>query len=231
MQNPSQNYRSMHAIKAVIIRDTRIALRSGGAWLMGLMFFAVFLSLAAIALGGNFDTLRPLGPALVWLSLVFSLLFSFEHLFKEDALDGNLEKIKLSHLSLLGYVLAKVCAHWLLSVLPLLLALPLAGLLFDLPSTTVIGLFFSMLIASPALVCYGAFSGACLVSFKGGGFLLVLLTIPLVIPVLIFAIGGALAYSSHGLFTLEFRALTGISIIASAIAIPAAAAALNVIME
>jgi len=221
----------MSKISGLLLRDIRIALRSGGAWLMGLVFFAVFLSLSAIALGGEFKTLRPLAPALIWLAMIFSLLFSFEHLFADDAQDGSLEHIKLSGMSMISYVLAKVCAHWILSVLPLILALPLAALLFDLPMPLLGGLFVSMVVASPALVCYGAFSGACLVGFKGGGFLLVLLTIPLLIPVVIFAVSGTAQFPDVGLLALEFRALAGISLIASAICIPAAAAALNVIME
>lgn len=198
---------------------------------MGLVFFAVFLSMSAIALGGEFTTLRPLAPALIWLAMVFSLLFSFEHLFSGDASDGSLEHLKLSGMSMNAYVLAKVCAHWLLSILPLIVALPLAALLFDLPMPILLGLFVSMVVASPALVCYGAFSGACLVGFKGGGFLLVLLTIPLVIPVLIFAVSGVTSFADAGLLALEFQALAGISLIAAAIGIPAAAAALNVSME
>jgi len=221
----------MTRFRGLVLRDIRIAFRAGGAWLMGLVFFAVFLSLSAIALGGEFKTLRPLAPALIWLAVVFSLLFSFEHLFEGDAADGSLEHIKLSGMSMNGYVLAKVCAHWLLSILPLILALPMAALLFDLQTPILVGLFISMVIASPALVCYGAFSGACLVGFKGGGFLLVLLTIPLVIPVLIFAVSGATSYGGAGLFALEFQALTGISLIAAAIGIPATAAALNAVLE
>jgi len=221
----------MRKMRGIITRDIRIALRSGGAWLMGLVFFAVFLSLAAIALGGEFKTLRPLAPALIWLAVVFSLLFSFEHLFADDADDGTLEHIKLSGMSMHTYVLAKIIAHWLLSILPLILALPLAGVLFDLPVSLLGGLFISILLASPALVCYGAFFGACLVGFKGGGFLLVLLTIPLVVPVLIFALGGVISYGDAGLFSTEFQALLGISLIASAIGIPATAAALNTITE
>ncbi len=221
----------MHRYSGLIIRDIRIALRSGGAWLMGLVFFAVFLSMSAIALGGEFKTLRPLAPALIWMAMVFSLLFSFEHLFSDDAADGSLEHIKLSGMSMNTYVLSKVCAHWLLSVLPLMIALPLTALLFDLSPSILLGLFASILIASPALVCYGAFSGACLVGFKGGGFLLVLLTIPLIIPILIFAVSSVTSFQELGLFALEFRALAGISLIATAIGIPTAAAALNTIME
>ncbi|PHS40019.1 MAG: heme exporter protein CcmB [Robiginitomaculum sp.] len=223
--------KNIHSIGGVIIRDIRIAVRSGGAWLMGLVFFAVFLSLTAIALGGDFKTLRPLAPALIWLAVVFSLLFSFEHLFADDVRDSSLEHIKLSGMSMSAYVLAKICAHWLLCILPLILALPLAGLMLGLPEALLMGLFVSLVIASPALVCYGAFAGACLVGFRAGGFLLVVLTIPLLVPVLIFALGGVISYPEAGVLAPEFKALAGISLIATAVGIPAAAAALNTVME
>ncbi len=222
---------SMSKMGGIIIRDMRTALRSGGTWLMGLVFFAVFLSLSAIALGGEFKTLRPLAPGLIWLAVVFSLLFSFEHLFSDDIRDGSLEHIKLSGMSMHAYVLAKICAHWLLAILPLLLALPLAGLMLGLSGSLLTGLLVSLVIASPALVCYGAFAGACLVGFRGGGFLLVVLTIPLLVPVLIFALGGVISYPEAGVLAMEFQALAGIGLIAMAVGIPAAAAALHSGME
>ncbi|MEE9271665.1 MAG: heme exporter protein CcmB [Robiginitomaculum sp.] len=221
----------MQAFNGIIKRDFTIALRSGGAWLHGLVFFGVFLTLCAIALGGDFAKLRPLAPALIWLSVILSLLLSFEQLFKTDTEDGTLEHIKLSGTSLFSYTLAKCCVHWVLVILPLLISLPLASLLFDLPLQTTSGLFFSILIASPALICYGAFSSACLVSFKAGGTVLALLTVPIILPLLIFGISGVNAYENAGLMAIEFQALTGISLIAIALGIPATAAALNVLME
>ncbi len=221
----------MNSMAALIKRDLRLALRSGGTWLHGLVFFCVFLALCAVALGGDFSTIRPLAPALIWLSLILSLLLSFEQLFQTDADDGSLAHIKLSGMALSSYVLAKCVVHWVLTILPLLLALPLAALLFDLPIPITAGLFFSILIASPALVCYGAFSGACLVGYKGGGVLLVLLTVPLLMPILIFGVDGVINYAIIGMKAVELQALAGISLIASAIGIPAAAAALNVMME
>ncbi|PHR93332.1 MAG: hypothetical protein COA69_05175 [Robiginitomaculum sp.] len=221
----------MQAFRALIKRDLLIALRSGGTWLYGLVFFCLFLTLCAIGLGGDPNVLRPLAPALVWLSLILSLLLSFERLFQADAEDGNLMHLKLSGMSFKTYILAKCCVHWLLSVLPLLLSLPIAALFFDLSQGISLGLFFSILIASPALICYGAFSSACLVGYKGGGVLLVLLSVPILFPILIFGISGSIHYVDAGLGALEFQALAGISLIALAVGIPASAAALNVTME
>jgi heme exporter protein B len=221
----------MSTVKAIVQRDLLCALRSGGAWLHGLIFFGVFLSIAAISLGGSPQTIKTIAPALIWLSLIFSLLLSFEQLFQTDFDDGSLEQMKLSNVSLYSYVTAKCFAHWILSILPLLVFLPIASIVFGLSIQVFAGLFFGVLIASPALICYGAFSSACLVGYKGGGILLVLLTIPLLVPVLIFGLSGGIRYELNGLASLEFQALAGLSLIAMAVCIPAATAALNSTME
>lgn len=217
--------------RAILKRDMLIAIRSGGTWLYGLVFFTLFLAMCAIGLGGDFKTLRPLAPALIWLALVLSLLLSFDRLFQMDHEDGSLSQLKLSGISFTPYVIAKCCAHWVFSILPLLLCLPIAALLFDLSLTVCAGLFFSVLIASPALICYGAFSSACLIGYKGGGILLVLLTVPILLPLLIFGVSASIRYEEFGLGAAEFQALAGISLIALAIGIPATAAALKTTME
>lgn len=217
--------------RSILKRDMTIAIRSGGTWLYGLVFFALFLAMCAIGLGGEFNTLRPLAPALIWLALVLSLLLSFDRLFQTDHEDGSLSHFMLSGISFQTYVLAKCCAHWVLSVLPLLLCLPIAALFFDLTISTCAGLFFSVAIASPALICYGAFSSACLVGYKGGGTLLILLSVPILLPLLIFGVSAAIHYEEFGLSATEFQALAGISLIALATSIPATAAALKTTME
>lgn len=221
----------MRAIKAIIQRDILIALRSGGAWLHSLVFFAIFLTISAIALDGKLDVIRPLGAALIWLSLILSLLLSFDHIFQTDSDDGSLSHIKMSGMPLTNYVVGKCCVQWLLTIVPLLVLLPIAALLMGLSITSWAGLLFAVLAASPALICYGAFSGACLVGQKGGGVLLVLLTIPLLIPVLIFGLSAGDEYTNVGLAASQFQALSGLSLIAMAIGIPAAASALNTTLE
>ncbi len=216
---------------AIIRRDVTLALRSGGAWLYGVFFFAVFIALSAIALGGSLNVMRPFAPALIWLAVIFSALLSFPAVFQDDFEDGNLAQFKISGVSLINLCLAKALSFAIISIAPLLIAIPVAALVFDMPSTTLIATGLSLLLGAPALTIYGVLSGAILAGRRGGGFLIVLITTPFLIPLIIFGLEAVSGYTQDGFGALEFRVLIGLSLIAIAIGLPAAAAALKANLE
>jgi len=216
---------------AIIKRDLSLALRSGGTWLFGLFFFIVFLSLSAIAMGGALSEIRPLAPALIWLSVIFSAMLSFQAIFQSDFADGNLAQFKISGQSLLSLCAAKTVSFFLISIFPLILAMPFAALLFDMPAQTLIATLCSIGLAAPALSIYGVFASAMLAGRQGGGFLIVLMTTPFLIPLLIFGIEAIDGYAQSSLYTLEYRVLLGLSLIAIAVGLPAASAALKANLE
>ena len=218
-------------IWTVIMRDLRLAFRSGGAWLHGLFFFGAFIALSAIALGGSLNVMRPFAPALIWLAVIFAAMLSFPRVFQEDYQDGNLAQFKISGLSLMQITIAKSVSFWILSLVPLLLAIPFAALVFDIPSTTLKATIMSLIIASPALIIYGVLSSAILAGRRGGGFLIVLMTTPFIIPLIIFGLGAIDVYPTSGIAALEFRVLIGLSLIAIAVGIPSSTAALNANLE
>jgi len=218
-------------IPAIIKRDMTLAWRSGGAWLYGVFFFAVFVALSAIALGGSLAVLREFAAPLIWLAVIFATLLSLPSLFREDYDDGTLAHLKLINGELLPYVIAKAFVFVILSFLPLLLATPIAGLLFGLSVSANMAIMGSLILAMPAIAAYGILTSAILVSSKGGGFLIVLLTAPFLIPLLIFGLGAVDAYISDGIAATEFQILIGLDLIAAAIALPLASAALNTNME
>ncbi len=218
-------------IGAIIRRDVTLALRSGGAWLYGVFFFAVFITLSAIALGGSLTVMRPFAPALIWLAVIFSALLSFPGVFQDDFEDGNLAQFKISGVSLIKLCIAKTLSFAIISIAPLLIAIPVAALVFDMPSTTLIATGLSLLLGAPALTIYGVLSGAILAGRRGGGFLIVLITTPFLIPLIIFGLEAVSGYAQHGFGALEFRVLIGLSLIAIAVGIPAAAAALKANLE
>jgi len=218
-------------IGVIVKRDLTLAFRSGGSWLHGLFFFAAFMALSGIALGGSLSVMRPFGSALIWLAVIFSAMLSFPTIFQEDYQDGNLAQLKLSGLSLITLCTAKAISFALLSMAPLLVVIPFAALIFDMPADVIFATVLSLLLAAPALATYGLLSSAIMAGRRGGGFLIVLITTPFLIPLLIFGLEAIEGYAQSGLAAIEFRVLIGLSLIAIAVGIPAAAAALNANLE
>ncbi len=215
----------------LIRRDITLIARSPAVWLLGLIFFALFLTLCAIALGGDARFMRPLSPALIWLAVLFSLLLAFNMLFQSDLDDGALEQLVLSGVGTISIVLSRAAAFFVCIFVPLLIAVPLAGIAFTIPAIKITGLMFSLIFAAPALVAYGIMTAAIMAGRPEGSFLSVLITAPLIIPALIFGVAAVDSYAAHGLWGLEFQALAGISLIACAIGFPAAAAAISSNLE
>lgn len=218
-------------MRTIVKRDLTLALRSGGAWLHGLFFFSVFIALCAIALGGSLNVMRPFAPALIWLAVIFSAMLSYPAIFQDDYQDGNLAQLKVSGISLVNLCTSKAISFALLSILPNLIAIPFAALIFDMSIKTLSATLLSLLIATPALTIYGVLSSAILAGRRGGGFLIVLITTPFIVPLLIFGLEAIQGFSNDGFAATEFRVLIGLSLISIAVGIPASAAALKANLE
>lgn len=216
---------------AVIKRDLTLAWRSGGTWLFGVFFFLLFIALSAIAMGGSLNLMRPLAPALIWLAVIFSALLSVASIFQADFEDGNLAQFKISGQNMLSLCAAKGISFFFIAILPLIIAAPFAALLFDMPTDILLATLLSLLLSSPALAVYGVFCSAILAGRQGGGFLIVLITAPFIMPLLIFGLEAISGFKTDGVLALEFRVLIGLSLIAIAVGLPAASAALKANLE
>lgn len=215
---------------ALILRDLKLAWRSGGAWLHGVLFCVLFTALCAIALGGDTQWLSQIGGALIWLAVIFSLLLSFDRSFNEDAHDGSLDMLALS-MGLARVTTAKLISQWLLSVLPLIVISPAIGYGFGLAPDQIMAVTLSLLIGSPALILYGSFAGACVLGYRSAGLLVVLLTVPLLIPTLIFGLSAVDSFPAEGLTSPAFKALCGLSLLSIGLGVPAICEALKTYLE
>jgi len=77
---------------SLIQRDLMILFREPKGWLLSLVFFVLFLSLLAIALGADSALLRSVGAPAFWLAVTFSLLLTFDTLFESDIRSGLFEQ-------------------------------------------------------------------------------------------------------------------------------------------
>lgn len=210
-------------IRAILIRDLRLAARGASGTGLSLAFMALFILLSGLALGGSNPAL---GPGLLWLAATLSALLGLDRLYQPDQESGALAQMHLAGTSDLSIATAKCLAFALTSLLPLILVSPFLALLMEMTGVAITGTFLSLLIGAPAIVAYASVTAALLSGHRGGGVLAVILTAPMLIPVLIFGTEAANAFATDGLGALQFRILAGLSFIAVALGLPTSVAAL-----
>ena len=178
------------AMGGVLRRDLRLALRRKAEWLGAVFFFVLVAALFPLAIGPDPDTLRLIGPGVLWVAALLASMLSLNRLFEADHQDGSLEQLALSAAPLPWLVSAKLLAHWLISGLPLVLLSPLLGLQFGLGPEALGILALTLLIGTPVLSLLGAIGAALTLGVRGGGVLQSLLLLPLYVPVLVFGTGA-----------------------------------------
>jgi len=174
----------------VLRRELKIAFRKSAEIINPLWFFIIVITLFPLGLGPEPKLLARIAPGIVWVAALLSSLLSLERLFRDDYLDGSLEQLLLLPTPLTLTVLAKVCAHWVVTGLPLLIISPLVALLLSLDFDTWKAVALTLLLGTPTLSFIGAIGVALIVGLRKGGVLLSLLVLPLYIPVLIFSTGA-----------------------------------------
>jgi len=222
---------SVSVFYAVLQRDLRLAMRRRGEAALPLAFFLVSTALYPLGVGPEPHTLRLIAGGVLWVSALLASLLSLQTLFAADHADGTLEQMLLSHEPLWRVGLAKVCVHWLLSGLPLVLLSPLLGLLYQLDGEALWMLPLGLLLGTPVLSLIGAVGAALTLGLRSAGSLILLLVLPLCIPVLIFGAGAVQAVDSGISASGHLSLLAAILIVTLMGAPVAMAMALRISME
>lgn len=173
-------------MRALLLRDIRLAVRAGGGFGLGLAFFLIVVVLVPFGVGPDSGLLAVIAPGILWLGALLSCLLSLDRIFALDWEDGSLDLLATAPLPMEGLVSLKALAHWLTTGVPLVLASPLFALLLSLPVEGYLPLVISLALGTPALSVIGTFGAALTVGLKRGGLLLSLLVLPLYVPTLIF---------------------------------------------
>ncbi len=175
----------MSAASALLGRELRLALRSGGGAGLGLAFFLIVLLLVPLGLGPEPARLAPVAPGMIWIAALLASLLSLDRLFQSDLEDGTLDVLATSPLPLTALVAIKAAAHWLTTGLPLIALAPLLAVTLHLPVPGYPWLIASLAAGTPALSFLGAIGAAITLGIRRGGLILSVLVLPLYIPTLI----------------------------------------------
>ena len=192
----------MNSFIALIRQDIALAWRQNSAGL-SISFFMIAVALIPFGLGPDLKLLRDIAPGLVWVALLLAVLLSLESIFQADLEDGSFDQYLLSDTPLEILMLAKGLAHWLGVVLPLVLAAPLAGLLLNIDTPSLLPVCLILLAGSPAMSFLGMMGSALAAGVSRSGLLAALMVMPLYVPVLIFG-SSALSQILTGAATDEW---------------------------
>ena len=221
---------------AVLVgRDLRLAARRRIDAALPIAFFTVAISLFPLGVGPEPQMLRQIAPGVVWVAALLAAMLSVTQLYAGDLADGSLEQMLVASgpdvFDKLGLVLAKAAAHWLVTGLPLAVAAPVFGLLFDMAPAAIGALVASLVLGTPVLSLLGGLGAALTLGLRSGAVLLILIIVPLCIPALIFG-AGAVAAVDAGQSARGHYSLLGAVLIFTAVLAPVAtAAALRIATE
>lgn len=170
-------------------RELLIQVRQVRFLINSCLFLLIFLFMFPLTLKPEVALLRTVAPGLVWMAILLSMLLSAERLFQQDYEQGVIEQWLVSGHCLPLMVCAKVMAHWLFILVPLLILCPLVSLLFSLTAQETWVLALTIICGTPALLFLCALVAAFAVGINQRGVLMALILLPLTLPLLIFGSG------------------------------------------
>jgi heme exporter protein B len=196
-----------------------------------LALVAVALRLRPLAVGREAPRRRVFARGAVWVAALLAALLSVTQLYAGDLADGSLEQMLLVPGGRIAIVAAKAVSHWLLTGLPLAIAAPVFGLVFDLSPEGIRALVASLLLGTPVLSLMGGLGAALTLGLRSGAVLLILIIVPLCIPALIFGAGAVAAVDAGQSARGHYSLLGAVLIFTGVLAPVATAAALRIATE
>ncbi len=180
-------------MRRLIRQELRLALRHPADSAAALLFFIIAGTLFPFALGPGPTTLAAIAAGVVWVCALLAALLPLDRLFGADFEDGTLDLLLLSGLPAYGVAFAKTAAHWLTTGLPLLLISAPLAIMLRMPAAQLTLLLATLLPGTMLLSLIGSLAAAITLGARRAAVLMPLITLPLMIPTLIF---GASAITS-----------------------------------
>ena len=219
------------AFGLVVRRELRLSFRRPDQLLQPLMFFLIVTTLFPLGLSVQLSLLRDMAPGVLWVAALLSSLLSLDSLFKSDADDGTLDQLALCGQGLAVIVIAKTCAHWLLSGAALVLASPIVATALGIPVGAWPTMVCSLALGTLTLSWLGAIGAGLTVGLKRGNVLLSLIVLPLSMPLLIFGAGATDRAISGTSAAGALYLLSALCVFTCTLAPFAATAALRITLE
>ena len=202
----------MKAFLAILGRDLRLSLASGGIGLP-VVFFLLVATLYPFAVGPDGALLAKTGGGVLWVAALLAALLPIDRLIAPDAEAGVLDQYAVRGVGEEMIAAAKITAHWIGFGPPLMLAAIPASAMLRLDGKTLAAVELGLLAGTPGLAALGVMVASLTAGLRRGGALAGLLMLPLAIPLIIF---GAGSIGDFGGGALRFLAASSLFLMAVA---------------
>jgi heme exporter protein B len=202
----------MNAFLAILGRDLRLSLGSGGIGLP-VVFFLLVATIYPFAVGPDGALLAKTGGGVLWVAALLAALLPIDRLIAPDAEAGVLDQYAVRGVGEEMIAAAKITAHWIGFGPPLMLAAIPASAMLRLDGETLAAVELGLLAGTPGLAALGVMVASLTAGLRRGGALAGLLMLPLAIPLIIF---GAGSIGDFGGGALRFLAASSLFLVAVA---------------
>ena len=139
--------------------------------------------------------------SVLWIAILLVMMLATEDIFLEDFNDGTLEQMAIKHSSLSSVIATKIFIYWLLIGLPISLIGALYGLGITNSADMAIKLIPVLMITTYIFINVFSFGNA--LSLTKGSILGILITMPLVLPLMV-VLGKVVIAINFGMNFLGF---------------------------
>ena len=172
-----------------IIRESKLFYSNIVDILSNILFFFLSIFVFIFALGADQELLKTIGVGIIWSLLLLSSTLSLRRFYEEDFKSGILIIIHMNGISYELIVFLKIISHFIFIQTPFLLSIPVAAILFNLPTNEVYNLIITFFLGSLILSCLVSISASMNLLNKTNFSIGSLIVILFFIPVIIFSIG------------------------------------------
>lgn len=170
--------------------ELKIQSRYASHLIVPILFFLGGLILFPFTVAPQLIDLTSVSIGLVWTVLLLSCFIAPDGFFLEDKNSAFMMRFPFFTIPLEGIFLVKALVFLLVRIFPLIIIMPIIGLLFHWSPEQIIRMMIMVLISSPALVFFSLFGGLLAVALGQSGHWIFMMIFPLIIPILIFGASG-----------------------------------------
>ena len=171
------------------VREYKLNLSGFQDILTNITFFFLSIFIFIFSIGPNKQTLSVVGIGIVWTLLLLSSTLSLKKFYQDDYENGNLIILHINGFSFEFIAILKTFSHFIFVQIPLIISIPVASILINIPFEKMYVVLISFLLGSLILSSLGSISSSMNLLNQRNYLLGSVIVMIFSIPIIIFSVG------------------------------------------